>query len=51
MLAAEDVAAACLFAVTLPPRASVPEITILPTALQSVGKTNVANPPLPENDS
>jgi len=48
MLAPEDVAAACLFAVTLPPRASVPEITILPTALQAVGKTNVANPPLPE---
>ncbi|MBV8221250.1 MAG: SDR family NAD(P)-dependent oxidoreductase [Solirubrobacterales bacterium] len=48
MLAPEDVAAACLFAVTLPPRASVPEITILPTALQAVGKTNVANPPLPK---
>lgn len=47
MLAPEDVAAACLFAVTLPPRASVPEITILPTALQAVGKTNVANPELP----
>ena len=27
--------------------ASVPEITILPTALQAVGKTNVANPPVP----
>jgi NAD(P)-dependent dehydrogenase (short-subunit alcohol dehydrogenase family) len=48
MLAPEDVAAACLFAVTLPPRAHVPELTILPTALQAVGKTNVANPPLPE---
>jgi NADP-dependent 3-hydroxy acid dehydrogenase YdfG len=47
MLAPEDVAAACLFAVTLPPRASVPEITILPTALQAVGKTNVGNPELP----
>ncbi|MBV8219572.1 MAG: hypothetical protein JO325_13985 [Solirubrobacterales bacterium] len=47
MLQPEDVAAACLFAVTLPPRASVPEITILPTALQAVGKTNVASPPLP----
>jgi NAD(P)-dependent dehydrogenase (short-subunit alcohol dehydrogenase family) len=47
MLQAEDVAAACLFAITLPPRASVPEITILPTALQAVGKTNVANPALP----
>ncbi len=47
MLQPEDVAAACLFAVTLPPRASVPELTILPTALQAVGKTNVASPPLP----
>ena len=47
MLQPEDVAAACLFAVTLPPRAHVPELTILPTALQAVGKTNVANPPLP----
>lgn len=48
MLQPEDVAAACLFALTLPPRASVPEITILPTALQAVGKTNVANPSLPD---
>jgi NAD(P)-dependent dehydrogenase (short-subunit alcohol dehydrogenase family) len=47
MLQPEDVAAACLFAATLPPRAHVPELTILPTALQSVGKTNVASPPLP----
>ncbi len=47
MLQPEDVAAACLFAVTLPPRAHVPELTILPTALQAVGKTNVANPPAP----
>ena len=47
MLKPEDVAAACLFAVTLPPRAHVPELTILPTALQAVGKTNVASPPLP----
>ena len=48
MLAPEDVAAACLFAVSLPPRAHVPELTILPTALQAVGKTNVANPELPD---
>jgi NADP-dependent 3-hydroxy acid dehydrogenase YdfG len=48
MLKPEDVAAVCLFALTLPERASVPEITILPTALQAVGKTNVANPPLPD---
>jgi NADP-dependent 3-hydroxy acid dehydrogenase YdfG len=47
MLQPEDVAAACLFAATLPPRAHVPELTILPTVLQSVGKTNVASPPLP----
>lgn len=47
MLAPEDVAAACLFTVSLPPRAHVPELTILPTALQAVGKTNVANPELP----
>jgi NADP-dependent 3-hydroxy acid dehydrogenase YdfG len=48
MLQPEDVAATCLFAATLPPRAHVPELTILPTVLQSVGKTNVASPPLPE---
>jgi NAD(P)-dependent dehydrogenase (short-subunit alcohol dehydrogenase family) len=39
MLMPEDVAAACVFAVNLPPRAFVPELTILPTALQSIGKT------------
>jgi NAD(P)-dependent dehydrogenase (short-subunit alcohol dehydrogenase family) len=39
MLKAEDVAAACVFAVTLPPRAYVPELTILPTAIQAIGKT------------
>jgi NADP-dependent 3-hydroxy acid dehydrogenase YdfG len=47
MLAPEDVAEACLFAVTRPPRAHVAELTILPTALQAVGKTNVANPSPP----
>lgn len=47
MLQPEDVAAACLFAVTLPPRAHVPELTILPTAIQAVGKTHIANPALP----
>ncbi len=47
MLQPEDVAAACLFAATLPPRAHVPELTILPTALQAVGKTNIANPQIP----
>ncbi len=49
MLQPEDVAAACLFAVSLPPRAHVPELTILPTALQAVGKTNVASPDPPED--
>ncbi len=39
MLMPEDVAAACVFAVNLPPRAFVPELTILPTSLQSIGKT------------
>jgi NAD(P)-dependent dehydrogenase (short-subunit alcohol dehydrogenase family) len=35
----EDVAAAGLFLVALPPRAHVPELTMLPTALQALGKT------------
>jgi NAD(P)-dependent dehydrogenase (short-subunit alcohol dehydrogenase family) len=39
MLQPEDVAAACLFAVSLPPRAHVAELTILPTALQAIGRT------------
>jgi NAD(P)-dependent dehydrogenase (short-subunit alcohol dehydrogenase family) len=39
MLHPDDVAAACLFAVSLPPRAHVPEITILPTDLQALGRT------------
>ena len=39
MLRPEDVAAACLFAVSLPPRACVAELTILPTALQALGRT------------
>lgn len=42
----EDVAAACLFLVTLPPRAHVPELTIIPAALQALGKTGVATPPV-----
>jgi NAD(P)-dependent dehydrogenase (short-subunit alcohol dehydrogenase family) len=49
MLKPDDVAAACLFAVMLPPRAHVPELTILPTALQAVGKTNVASPEIPSD--
>jgi NAD(P)-dependent dehydrogenase (short-subunit alcohol dehydrogenase family) len=39
MLQPEDVAAACVFAISLPPRAHVPELTILPTALQALGRT------------
>jgi NADP-dependent 3-hydroxy acid dehydrogenase YdfG len=39
MLHPEDVAAACVFAAGLPPRAYVPELTILPTALQAIGRT------------
>ena len=39
MLHPDDVAAACLFAVSLPPRAHVPELTILPTDLQALGRT------------
>jgi NADP-dependent 3-hydroxy acid dehydrogenase YdfG len=39
MLKAQDVAAAVQFVISLPPRAYIPEITILPTALQAIGKT------------
>ena len=43
----EDVAAACFFLATLPPRAYVPELTILPTGIQALGKTSTASPPTP----
>ena len=43
----DDVAATCLFLATLPERAYVPELTILPTALQALGKTSTASPPAP----
>ena len=39
MLHPDDVAAACLFAVSLPARAHIPELTILPTGLQALGRT------------
>ncbi len=42
----EDVAAACFFLATLPPRAYVPELTILPTEIQALGKTSTASPPV-----
>lgn len=44
----EDVARACLFLVTLPPRAHVPELTMVPTELQALGKTSTATPPVSE---
>jgi NAD(P)-dependent dehydrogenase (short-subunit alcohol dehydrogenase family) len=44
----EDVAAACLFLATLPERAYVPEMTILPTAMQALGKSSTASPPVPD---
>ncbi len=44
----EDVAAACLFLATLPERAYVPEMTILPTAIQALGKSSTAVPPVPD---
>ena len=47
-LKSEDVAATCLFLATLPERAYVPEITILPTAIQALGKSSSASPPTPE---
>ena len=42
----EDVAQACFFLATLPERAYVPEMTILPTAIQALGKTSTATPPV-----
>ena len=49
MLKPEDVAEACLMLLKLPRRAHIPELTILPTRLQSLGKTNLPNPePAPE---
>jgi NADP-dependent 3-hydroxy acid dehydrogenase YdfG len=38
MLRAEDIAAACLFVVTLRPEVYVPELVILPTELQAIGR-------------
>jgi len=38
MLRADDIAAACLFVVTLRPEAYVPELVILPTELQAIGR-------------
>lgn len=41
----EDLAAACLFVATLPERATVSELTMVPSAIQALGKTNIATPP------
>src|ERR671911_1589611 len=46
----EDVAQACFFLATLPERAYVPELTILPTAIQALGKTSTATPPISQGD-
>lgn len=49
MLRPEDVAEACMLLLKLPRRAHIPELTILPTRLQALGKTSVRNPtPAPE---
>jgi NADP-dependent 3-hydroxy acid dehydrogenase YdfG len=40
----DDVAGACLYVASLPLRANVPELTILPSALQTLGRTGVASP-------
>ena len=42
----EDVAQACLFLATLPSHAYVPELTMVPTAIQALGKTSTATPPV-----
>jgi NAD(P)-dependent dehydrogenase (short-subunit alcohol dehydrogenase family) len=42
----EDVARACFFLATLPPHAYVPELTMVPTAIQALGKTSTATPPV-----
>jgi len=46
----EDVARACLFLATLPPHAYVPELTMVPTAIQALGKTSTATPPVAGGD-
>lgn len=40
-----DVAAACRFVATLPPRVHVPELVLLPTALQAPGQTEIPSAP------
>lgn len=45
----EDVATAALVGVTMPARANIAEMTLVATRLQSLGKTQEANPSLPES--
>lgn len=45
----EDIAASALLAVTLPARANIAEMTLVSTRLQSLGKTQQANPELPSS--
>ncbi len=40
----EDVAEACRFLATLPPHVSIPELTMLPTQVQALGKHSTASP-------
>jgi NAD(P)-dependent dehydrogenase (short-subunit alcohol dehydrogenase family) len=47
MLLPEDVAEACLAVLTMPRRAHIAELTILPTALQALGSTNAGAAPPP----
>ena len=42
----DDVARACLFLAALPSHAYVPELTMVPTKLQALGKTSTATPPV-----
>lgn len=44
----EDVAAACHFLLTLPPHVHIPELTMVPTRLQALGKTGIPIQMLPE---
>lgn len=44
----EDVAAACLAALTLPKRACITEMTIVASRLQSMGNTQAATPTVPQ---
>lgn len=48
MVKPADVAQAALTAVTLPARTNIAEMTIVATRLQALGKTQEANPQLPE---